>query len=86
MSYKNFYILMIAISRFIYAGKVLAEYPLFTVWKVIVFGVFLVHISRIRPEYGEIRIIFPYSVQMRENTNQKNSEYGHFSRSDCEIH
>ena len=23
----------------------------------------------------------PYSVQMREKTNQKNSEYGHFSRS-----
>ena len=26
--------------------------------------------------------ISPYSVQMRENTDQKNSEYGHFSRSD----
>ena len=24
----------------------------------------------------------PYSVRMRENTDQKNSEYGHFSRSD----
>ena len=23
--------------------------------------------------------ISPYSVQMRENTDQKNSEYGHFS-------
>ena len=23
----------------------------------------------------------PYSVQMRENKDQKNSEYGHFSRS-----
>ena len=23
----------------------------------------------------------PYSVQMRENTDQKNSKYGHFSRS-----
>ena len=23
----------------------------------------------------------PYSVRMRENTDQKNSEYGHFSRS-----
>ena len=31
--------------------------------------------SRIRTEYGEKRSI---SVQMRENTNQKNSEYGHF--------
>ena len=24
----------------------------------------------------------PYSVRMRENTDQKNSEYGHFSRRD----
>ena len=24
--------------------------------------------------------ISPYLVQMRENTDQKNSEYGHFSR------
>ena len=24
--------------------------------------------------------IFPYSVQMRENKHQNNSEYGHFSR------
>ena len=29
---------------------------------------------------GQLRI-FPYSVQMRENTDQKISEYGHFSRS-----
>ena len=36
---------------------------------------------RIRNEYGEIRNISPYSVQMRENTDQKNSEYGHFLRS-----
>ena len=27
--------------------------------------------SRIRTEYGEIRIISPYSVWMRENTDQK---------------
>ena len=26
--------------------------------------------------------ISPYSFRMRENTDQKNSEYGHFSRSD----
>ena len=37
--------------------------------------------SRIRIEYGKIRSIFPYSVQMRENTDQNNSEYGHFLRS-----
>ena len=38
--------------------------------------------SRIRSEYREILRIFPYSVRMRENANQNNSEYGHFSRSE----
>ena len=37
--------------------------------------------SRIRTEYEEIRIISPHSVRMRENADQNNSEYGHFSRS-----
>ena len=36
--------------------------------------------SRIRTEYVDIRSISPYSVRMRENTDQKNSEEGHFSR------
>ena len=31
---------------------------------------------RIRTEYGEIRIISPYSVRMRENADQNSSEYG----------
>ena len=31
--------------------------------------------SRIRTEYGEIQRISPYSVQMRENVDQNNSEY-----------
>ena len=26
--------------------------------------------------------MFPYSIRMRENTDQKNSKYGHFSRSE----
>ena len=39
--------------------------------------------SRIRTEYGEILRIFPYSIRMRENTDQNNSEYGHFLRSLC---
>ena len=30
---------------------------------------------------SQIRCISPYSVQMRENTDQNNPEYGHFSRS-----
>ena len=37
--------------------------------------------SHIWAKYGEILRIFPYSVQMRENTDQKSSECGHFSRS-----
>ena len=36
---------------------------------------------RIRTEYGEIRSISRYSVQMWENADQNNSEYGHFLRS-----
>ena len=36
---------------------------------------------RIRTEYGEIYRISPYSVRMRKNTEQKNSEQGHFSYS-----
>ena len=38
--------------------------------------------SNIQTEYGKkLRIlrISPYSVRLRENTDQKNSEYGHFS-------
>ena len=37
--------------------------------------------SRIRTKCGKILCITPYSVRMRENTDQKNSEYGHFLRS-----
>ena len=32
----------------------------------------------IQTEYREILRISPHSVQMRENTDQNNSEYGHF--------
>ena len=38
--------------------------------------------SHIWTEYGEIRSNSLYSVRMWENANQKNSKYGHFSRSD----
>ena len=38
--------------------------------------------SRIRTEYGEILRISPYLVRMRENTDQNDSEYEHFLRSD----
>ena len=36
---------------------------------------------RIWTEYREIRSIYQYSVQIWENADQNNSEYGHFSRS-----
>ena len=36
---------------------------------------FLVSISRIRTEYGEILRISRYSVRMRENTDQKKTPY-----------
>ena len=50
-----------------------------------VFGVFLIRISRVRTEYREllrILCISPYSVRMWKNTDQKNSEYGHFLRTE----
>ena len=53
-----------------------------TAYKVSVFRVILVRIFRIRTEHGRTLRISPYSVQMRGNTNQKNSKYGHFSRSE----
>ena len=37
--------------------------------------------SRIWTEYGKILRISPYSVRMRENADQTNSECGHFLRS-----
>ena len=37
--------------------------------------------SRIWTEYGEIRSISSYSVRMRENADQNNSEYEHFLHS-----
>ena len=38
--------------------------------------------SRIWTEYSETRSISPYSVRMKENKDQKNSKYGHFSCSE----
>ena len=37
--------------------------------------------SHIWTEYGDLQSKATYSVQMRENTDQKKSEYGHLSRS-----
>ena len=36
--------------------------------------------SHIRIEYGEIRSTSPYSVRMRENTDQNKSKYEHILR------
>ena len=38
-------------------------------------------IVRSRNFEKQIRNISPYSVRMRENTDEKNSEHGHFPRS-----
>ena len=37
--------------------------------------------SPLSDKHGEIQRISSYSVGMRENTDQKNSEYGYYSRS-----
>ena len=44
-------------------------------------GLFWSTFSRIQSEYGEILRIYPYSVPMRENADENNSEYKHFLRS-----
>ena len=42
--------------------------------------------SCIRTEYGNLQSKSPYSVRMRENADQKNSEYGYFSHRECREH
>ena len=44
----------------------------------------LIHFLIYSPRFA-LRKKCPYSVRMRENTDQKNSEYRHFSRS-VELH
>ena len=68
-------------SVIIFSQKVMQKNNV-TLRKVSTFGVFLVRIfSHIWTEYGEIQSISQYSARMRENTDQKNSKYGHFLRS-----
>ena len=43
-------------------------------------SVFRAFLVRIFPHSDRIGSICPHSVQMRKNTDQKNSEYGHFLR------
>ena len=55
-----------------------------TVRKVSKYGDFTgPYFPHIRTEYGEILRISPYSVRMRQNTDQKNSVLGHISHSEC---
>ena len=61
------------------SSKALATTKNFTLRKMCQYSeLFWSAFSCIRTEYGEIRSISPYSVQMRENGDQNNSEYGHF--------
>ena len=62
-----------------FCKKIVIYREIITVQKMSFFGVFLV---RIFPYSDWIRRDTEYSVRIRENTDQKNSEYGHFSRSE----
>ena len=53
----------------------------FTMWKVSLFGVTLVRIFPHSDWIRRVRSISPYSVEIRENADQNNSEYGNFLRS-----
>ena len=76
VSIKNFFIKFEHILSFFF------EFIHFhTEWKVSVFWVFLFGISRIRTKYGDLLCKSSYSVRIRENTDQKNYDYGHFLRS-----
>ena len=44
------------------------------------FEFFWTSFSRISTEYGDLLCRSPYSVRIRKNTDQKKSEYEHFSR------
>ena len=44
-------------------------------------GIYWSVFSRIQTDYGKVLCISPYSVRMRENTDQNKSKYGHFKRS-----
>ena len=52
------------------------KWPWLRIYLVKSYGVLKVFIFRVI-----LVRIFPYSVRMRENTDQSNSKYGHFSRS-----
>ena len=53
----------------------------YAAWKCPYSQLFWSAFSHIRTEYGEILRVPTYSVRIPENTDQNNSEYGHFLRS-----
>ena len=55
--------------------------PSVTVWKVSELGVFWSIFCSIWTEYGNLLLKSPYSVKKRENTDHKNSKFGHILRS-----
>ena len=66
--------------------SVIEEVLVYTALKLYVFGVIWSIFSRIWTEYREILRTSPHSLRMREIMEQKNSEYGQFSRSDtCKL-
>ena len=76
-------LLLNLLTKFHYSWHLspLSSEMLFYEWKTNSFGVFL---ERILPHLKQIWRDAPiplYSVRMREKKDQKNSEYGHFSRS-----
>ena len=60
--------------------KIFHHYPLHK--KCLYSELFWSAFSCIRTDYGEIRSISSYSVRMRENADQNNSEHEYFLRSD----
>ena len=52
-------------------------------WKVTIFGEFPACISRVRTEHCDLQYEYPYSVRMRENTEEKNLQFRLFLRFVC---
>ena len=68
--------LKIPLSSGVYHGNIGLKWIKYTASKVSIFGVLLVRIFPHSDWIGEIRSISPYSVQMREDTDQKTPNRG----------
>ena len=79
---KNFCKLLKAINTFNSNKKMVTNLTNSTLREKCSYSEFFCSVfSGIWTEYQEIWSISPYSVRIRENTEQKNFAYGHFSRS-----